>query len=732
MRTSLLISTLALALAGASAGAAVTKSFRQTSAKDFEEGEATASMILPEGAVVPGMKPSSIALEAAFVWCSTLSPDGRTAYFGTGDEGRIYAVDVASNQAQARRVAALDAAWITALAARPDGTLVVGTTPGGRIYSVDPKSGSSRLFATLGVEHVWALVLDPKTGAVYAGTGGPGKIFEIDPSGRARELWDSGDKHVVSLIQADATHLYAGTSEEAILFRVGLDGRTEAVADFDAEEVRALGRSGGALYAAVNDFERTTSAPAVVSPGSHGTKITVAPSGSPASAGSLPRPGQRKAKAGLYRIEPDGHLEQIFSLGDGYLTALAFDDDGRVFVASGTEGRVYRVDADRQAALAIDLPERQALTLVRSGRTFLVGTGDVGGLYRVVAAASRQATYLSRVLDAEFRARFGLLRWNGAHGLDVETRSGNTARPDPTWSPFAGLDRLRATAEGGAGLVASPAARYVQYRVTFGAADARLEAVTLAYLAQNQRARITELTVGDSAAAAAIGASGLGGVPVAFPTSPSATSGTTRTHSAVVKLRWKVENPDGDELDYRLAFRQANEAVWRPLGGPDPLPKSEYDWNTEGLPDGNYLVRVAASDERSEARERALETSFTSTPILVDNRKPEVVGLVARYPYLSGRARDDQSPLTGLEYAIDGGDWQILTVADGICDDLVEAFTLKLPSLALGPHAVTVRAWDSADNVGAAAVTVTVTRESQGKKKSGEAKSQMTDERTTR
>jgi hypothetical protein len=86
-----------------------------------------------------------------------------------------------------------------------------------------------------------------------------------------------------------------------------------------------------------------------------------------------------------------------------------------------------------------------------------------------------------------------------------------------------------------------------------------------------------------------------------------------------------------------------------------------------------------------------------------------VVGLVAKVPFISGRARDDQSPLTGLEYAIDGGDWQILTVADGICDDLVEAFTLKLPSsLALGPHAVTVRAWDSADNVGAASVTVTV------------------------
>jgi hypothetical protein len=701
-----LVATLALA---ASAGAAVPKTFRQTSAKDFEEGEATASLILPDGAVVPGMKPSPIAVDAAFVWCGATSPNGRTAYFGTGDEGRIYAVDVEGNDTRARLLATLDAAWVTALATRPDGTLIAGTTPGGRVFTIDPKSGAARPLATLGVDHVWALVVDAKTGVVYAGTGGPGKIFAIDPSGKSRELWASGDQHVVSLLQADATHLYAGTSDQAILFRVGLDGKAEALADFDAEEVRALGRFGGSLYAAVNDFERVGPTPTLAPAGPHGTKITVSPSGSPASAGSLPRPGQRKAKAALYRIDPDGRMEQVFSIGDGYLTSLAFDDQGRAFVGSGTEGRVFRVDANRDAALAIDLPERQALTLLRAGKTFLVGTGDVGGIYRVVAAASRQATYLSRVMDADFRARFGLLRWRGAHGLGVETRSGNTARPDPTWSAFAGLDRPRATADGGVGLVASPAARYVQYRVTFGAPDARLDAVTLAYLAQNQRARITELTVGDPAPPASGAANPFGGLSLSTSLSTSLSSGAApaRAHSPVVKLRWKADNPDGDELDYRLTFRQEDEAVWRPLGGPDPLSKGEYDWNTEGLPDGNYVVRVVASDERSEARERVLEASFTSTPILVDNRKPEVVGLVAKYPFVSGRARDDQSPLTGLEYAIDGGDWQVLSVADGICDDLVEAFTLKLPPLPLGPHAVTVRAWDSADNVGAAAVTVT-------------------------
>jgi len=102
----------------------------------------------------------------------------------------------------------------------------------------------------------------------------------------------------------------------------------------------------------------------------------------------------------------------------------------------------------------------------------------------------------------------------------------------------------------------------------------------------------------------------------------------------------------------------------------------------------------------------ALDTTFTSSPILVDNRKPEVVGLTVKYPVVTGRARDDQSPLVALEYSVDGGDWQILSAADGICDDLVEAFTIKLPPLAPGPHAVAVRAWDSADNVGAASISL--------------------------
>jgi hypothetical protein len=676
--------------------AGATKTFRQSTSKDFEEGEATGTMILPPGEVVPGMKATAITAEAAFVWCSALSRDGGGAYFGGGDEGKIFAVPTKGDGKgeKARVVATLSAPWVTSLAVRKDGTLLAGTTPGGRIFTVDPKSGAAKELTKLPVEHVWALVHDDASETTYVGTGAPGKIFAVDAKGKSRALWDSRDKHVVSLTRGDDRHLFAGTSEEAILYRVGLDGRGQALQDFEAEEVRAVARVGGAIVVAVNDFDKSA---ATVAPGptpAKGTKIVLSAAGTPSSAGSLPRPGARKAKAALYRLEPDGRIEQIFSIGDGYFTALSVDEPtGDVYAATGTDGRVYKIRPDRTAALALDLTERQALTMLRTGGELLVGTGDVGGISRArPVTGAGEATYTSKVLDAETPARWGLMRWHGSKGLSLETRTGITAKPDEGWSAFQKLQGPRASTDGGAGQIASPPARYIQYRATLDGAGARLGEVTTAFLPQNQRARVTEFTASDGSAS--------GGA------APAAGTAAVRAHTPIIKLRWKVENLDGDELDYRLAFREVNEATWRQLGPAEPLLKPEYDWNTEGVPDGSYVVRVITSDQRAQPRERTLESTYLSAPFLVDNRKPEVVGLAAKYPFVSGRARDDASPITQIEVAVDGAEWHEVAPSDGICDDVAESFSVKLPALTPGPHAVTVRAWDSADNVGAASVTV--------------------------
>jgi len=49
--------------------------------------------------------------------------------------------------------------------------------------------------------------------------------------------------------------LLAGTSEEAILYRVGLDGHAEALQDFEARSARDRAGARDAIYVAVNAFE---------------------------------------------------------------------------------------------------------------------------------------------------------------------------------------------------------------------------------------------------------------------------------------------------------------------------------------------------------------------------------------------------------------------------------------------------------------------------------------------
>ena len=238
-------------------------------------------------------------------------------------------------------------------------------------------------------------------------------------------------------------------------------------------------------------------------PAAKGTKVSTQV-GAPAAIGSAGRAASSsvKAKAAVYRLSAEGTVEQVFTLADGYLTALAADGKGGVLAASGSQGKVYRLLPDRTYALAADVSERQALVLLPTGDGFLLGTGDVGGVYQMKPAAPGQASYLSKIFDGEAFSQWGRLRWTGGPGLQIDTRSGNTAKPDKSWNDWQRIDGATFDGWDGEGRIASPPARYLQYRVTFAAAaaarGATLKEVTLAYLPQNQRARVTEVTLADA------------------------------------------------------------------------------------------------------------------------------------------------------------------------------------------------------------------------------------------
>ena len=225
----------------------------------------------------------------------------------------------------------------------------------------------------------------------------------------------------------------------------------------------------------------------------------------------------------------------------------------------------------------------------------------------------------------------------------------------------------------------SPGARYVQYRVTLPAAN-RSCATSRSTTCRRTSARASPRSTSAIRPRRPRRRTGL-----ATPRRRRASA--ARAHSPTLKLRWKVENPDGDELIYRLWFRQEGDAVWRPLGGPDPLTKPEYDWNTDSVPDGRYVVRVWASDEKVDARRAsALDHVFESPPFLVDNPKPEILGLGRARP----RSRHRPGPRRGLGDLRHRVRRRRRRVAagppdDGLLDERDEAFTLRLAEEPLGP-----------------------------------------------
>ncbi|MBI5480084.1 MAG: PQQ-like beta-propeller repeat protein [Deltaproteobacteria bacterium] len=691
-------------LCGATAAlAGGTKSLRYTSYREFDDAETKGVLISSLGELSAGFASRKIDMKVPFVRSSVTATDG-TIYLGTGDQGEIWAY---AGKAGLRKIAKIDTPVISTLAIGPDGQLYCGTVADGRVLAVDPKSGTWKQVAQLGKKgegHVWALAWDPGRKVLWAGTGPKGELYAIE-NGVAKQVWSSTEKHLLSLQVAHdgSGALYVGSGERANLYRVEKDGRSRVLHAFAADEIHAIFEKNGSLFIAVNEFSGGA-APF----GGGGTRITFGPStpSVPAKA-PLPRMGTRAGKGAIYRWDPDGRIDQLYAAPDTWLAGVHVEANGEIMAAAGGKGSVYLIKTDRTVFTAYEFPQRQVLAMELRGPVKLFGTGDGGSLHLLEAGPARPSVFTAKVFDATFPTRFGALRWSGAGKITFEIRTGNTAKPDKTWSGWGKLEGVVAMGEIGTGRIRAGDVRYLQWRVSFGSERAVLRHLTLYYLQQNQRPRLTEVTIGDAAPGAAPGGfggfGGFGGAPAAAAARPP--------KSTLVKIRWKVENSDGDTLNYKLFVREEKDPVWKPLGGPEPMiGKVEFDWQTEAIPDGHYLAKVIVSDEPSNPKDRAITSELVSAvPYLLDHRKPEVTGLEVRYPFLAGRARDSYSVLTELAYSIDGGDWVPFFPSDGIFDSTAKTFAVRLPdNLAPGQHTVAVRTADEAHNVGVAQITFRV------------------------
>ena len=444
--------------------------------------------------------------------------------------------------------------------------------------------------------------------------------------------------------------------------------------DFPGEAVAAIAPSGkGTVFVTVNEgtgLVETRRSGAGTRPQSPGATASV-----------IPRPG----KGSLYRIDAKDRPERLMHHDDFDYRSLAVDSLGVPYVGTSVEGRVYTVDDAHVVTLLADTDDRNVSAIgFTRGKPYLI-TSDRAFFHGILADAPAPV-WTSKVLDAGLRAQFGHLAWRSAGAVKLSTRTGNTEKPDRSWSDWSTPELLRP------GRVGSPAGRFVQVRARWVDGQASLDEVTLPFVTENTRPIVTSVTARQSGTVS--------------PTHEGivASGSAPAKHSTMVTIGWSVDNPDHDLLRFHLTFRREGQALWREVLRPEETlasPKSEYEWDTQALPEGKYSVRVEASDEMSNPPDQAQRHALESFPILVDNTPPRITASMTGRQ-LKAHVIDGLGPIVRVEMAVDGKvDWRPLGAADGLFDTEDESVDTDLARvIPSGVHILALRAYDAAGNAG--------------------------------
>jgi hypothetical protein len=418
----------------------------------------------------------------------------------------------------------------------------------------------------------------------------------------------------------------------------------------------------------------------------------------------------------VYRIAADGSPEKLVSLKDDVVYALAWHD-GSLLAATGNRGRVYRVDTAvaGQFTDVTHLEAAQGMAFAAAPGGLLVATSNSGKVYRLEDKAAANATYTSEVYDAQGYSQWGRVELSpGAAGFDLFVRSGNVESPLMGWSEWAPVAKD--------GAVTVPGGRFAQWKAVLRAGGG-LDSVGVNYLQKNLAPVVDDVVVQTDARVAATTVQTQNAtVQVSFPAPASNVPTFTPDVNAqplmaqkdkgAVTVRWAAHDDNGDDLVYAVWYRGLGEKNWRLLK--DKVTEKYLSFDASLLPDGNYEVRVVASDSPDHPDAETLTGERVSEGFVVDTTPP-VPGVLAA-AMVSGKihatfsAKDATSPIAHAEYSVDAGPWQFVEPVGRVSDSLEERydFTAAVPAVTgdaaagvVNPaeHVIAVRVYDRYENV---------------------------------
>jgi hypothetical protein len=678
--------------------------------EDFDQGTLQHLSLSSDGRLAVAPRARQVFDSSVAVLWSVARDSKGTIYTGGGSLGgsraKLFAIDA---RGQGKLLAELDGIAVQAIAIDRQDRVYAATSPDGKVYRVDA-SGKAEVFYDPKTKYIWALAF-AKNGDLYVGTGDRGEIHRVTPAGAGSVFFHTEEAHARSITVDASENVVVGTEPSGLIMRISPAGQGFVLYQAPKREITAVVVGpDGAIYAAGAGNRTATPVPPPVAVGAppQPAPQVPAPPGTVQIVGPAPTPVPTPiltslAVAGgseIYRIQSDGYPRRIWSHAQDLVYALAFDAQGRLLAGTGNRGNLYRIDSDYSYTRLLNLEPTQITGLLRApeGRLYAV-TGNIGEVIAIGPELEASGTYESDVLDAGGFSYWGHVgkQPEASDATVIETRSGNVGRAQRNWSAWTPLNQ---------GRVASPPARFLQYRATLNG-NAALSDVEIAYQMKNVAPVVAqvEITPPNYRFPAPLSLATTTPNPtISLPPiqrRPSPAPGTSQDPGNTPALtfakgqigaRWLAEDDNGDALQFKVEIRGVNETAWKLVR--DKVHERYLSWDSTAYADGKYVLRITATDAPSNPPDQALTGLRESEPFLIDNTPPEITWTGAAQFH----AKDALSTLGKAEYSVNGGDWILVEPTTRLTDSLEHDYRVMLANRPPGEVTLAVRVEDAYGN----------------------------------
>ncbi len=682
------------------------------------KGDARGVSIAHDGTISLAPKVSEVfKSDQSYIWSSVVDKSGNI-YLGSGSDGKVFKFDASGKGALFCDLAEMN---VTALAMGRAGEIFAATSPDGKVYRIDA-AGKADVYFSPKDKYIWSLAV-LADGSLAVATGDTGKIHRVSAANAASEsslYYDTSETHVISLATDNAGNLYAGSDSNGIVMKFGPDGKPFGLLDSPLREIHeiAIGPDGSVYVLALGESAsapKPADAAATAATPENRTVSVERPSVTNPEPAAKSRYDLTGAKSAVYRILTDGSTDLIWASATVTGFSIYAQPNGSgVLLGTSDKGRVYSISNDGRETLAFQTDAGQISTIGQAGQSMIATSSNQGSLFKFGPETVAEGTYESAVLDAKGTASWGRIWWRSSGSVSIQTRTGNTERPDETWSswsvPAAGQKGTR---------ISSPKARFIQWRAVLkaAAAPASLSEVSLAFLARNIAPEVLTLNVlptnvGLAANPAVqidpnIELSGMD--PASFGIPVVVVPPRKVYQRSASSLQWTADDRNGDKLVYDVYYKEVSESTFKLLRG--GMTDNFLTIDGQSFADGRYVFKVVARDTPSNPVALALAGEKLSEPIDIDNTPPAVtpVGaaqMMGEKARLIFDAAENSSYLTRAEYSVNGGDWLPVYAVDGISDSSKERYVIEIPVREPGEYSVTIRVYDVNSNSGNARVVL--------------------------